>query len=341
MLLGWFLFLRKDFMKTRIIQTRFWDDEFISSCSLEAKVVFLYLITNDSIGMTGVYEKPVKYVGFYTGLTPQKVEKALKELENKIIYSKGWFIVLNAIKYNNYASNTKQRMAYMKEWDKIPTHLQHYVPYFEDVEEYAPEYKTGNKSSYKHREIAEQVLDRQLEENEVVHHLDRNPSNNSIDNLAVVDKQIHINIHNGSIKEIDTTMILLSDYYDTRPNTEIRNKNIEIRNKNIEIRNKNTENRIQKEEIEGVKIEKVEYGFFNDLTDEVIQEIAEFYKVPFEFVSERREDMDIWMGKDPRKNKYKNYKQALQKWVRDSRQKLISNNLKDRNNAKSKFAKMG
>ena len=241
-------------MKTRIIHTRFWKDDYISNLNRTEKIIFIYLITNESLNMCGIYELPDKYICLDVGVTQPELTKAKQKFhkDNKIIFIKGWIKIVNHDKFNSYGKGMQEK-ALEKELSILPTYI--------------------------------------------------------------TDTSIDTSIH-------------------TRPNTEYRNKNIEIRNKN-------TENRIQKEEIEEVKIEKVEYGSFNDLTDEVIQEIAEFYKVPFEFVSERREDMDIWMGKDPRKNKYKNYKQALQKWVRDSRQKLISNNLKDRNNAKSKFAKMG
>ena len=76
---------------------------------------------------------------------------------------------------------------------------------------------------------------------------------------------------------------------------------------------------------ERTTLTKVEYSSFKDLINEVIQEIAKYYEVPFEFVLEKKEDMDIWMGKS-KKNKYANYKKALMKWVRDDKRKLVSNN---------------
>lgn len=218
-------------MKTRIIQTRFWDDEFVSNLEIDAKLIFLYLITNDSIGMTGIYEKPKRYIAFHCGISEQRLVKILESLREKIIYDNGWVVILNAVKYNNYASNPAQRKAYMKEYNALPERLKEYAPYFDDVEEYSPKYKKGNRLNYRHREIAEEVLGRELTRDEVVHHIDRNPSNNNIDNLAVMPSETHIKFHKGEIELDDTSVILLSHYCDTSVTVDI-NKNKEIINKN-------------------------------------------------------------------------------------------------------------
>ena len=47
-----------------------------------------------------------------------------------------------------------------------------------------------------HRELAEHLLKRTLNYNEVVHHLDHNPINNSIDNIIVLERKDHIALHN-------------------------------------------------------------------------------------------------------------------------------------------------
>jgi len=221
-------------MKTRIIQTRFWKDDFISKLNVEAKLVFLYLITNESIGLTGIYEEPIPYIAFHCGLNNKKVEKALDDLKDKIVYFKGWIVVKNAIKYNNYASNSKQRKAYMKEYEKIPDALKRYIPYYKNVDKYSPKYISCGSSGYKHRKIAEKILKRKLKKNEVVHHIDHNPSNNSINNLAVMSKKSHKLLHRGKLDLYDSSIILLSDYSDSRPNIKYKNKKPKIRNKKKE-----------------------------------------------------------------------------------------------------------
>lgn len=48
----------------------------------------------------------------------------------------------------------------------------------------------------KHRQIAESILKRKLTYNEVVHHLDHNPINNSLDNLILLHRKDHVALHN-------------------------------------------------------------------------------------------------------------------------------------------------
>lgn len=62
---------------------------------------------------------------------------------------------------------------------------------------------------------------------------------------------------------------------------------------------------------------KTEFSEFLDLTENVCQEIANKYNVSLQDVLDVKDDMEVWMGKSS-KNKYSNYKLALQTWVRKS-----------------------
>lgn len=50
-------------------------------------------------------------------------------------------------------------------------------------------------SGHMHRRIAEDLLGRKLDKNEVVHHVDENPKNNSIENLWVLSRHNHVLLH--------------------------------------------------------------------------------------------------------------------------------------------------
>jgi hypothetical protein len=71
---------------------------------------------------------------------------------------------------------------------------------------------------------------------------------------------------------------------------------------------------------------KKEFSDFEEITDEVCQDIANHYNRPLQEVLDLRMDMEVWMGKTS-KNRYSNYKLALMKWVRDLN-KQTSNNSK-------------
>jgi len=53
----------------------------------------------------------------------------------------------------------------------------------------------NHKAVYEHRAIMENHLGRSLAQGEIVHHKDGNTSNNSIDNLLLTDRHIHMSFH--------------------------------------------------------------------------------------------------------------------------------------------------
>jgi len=53
----------------------------------------------------------------------------------------------------------------------------------------------NGKDVPEHRIVMEEYLGRKLKSEEIIHHIDENHSNNDIDNLKVVSRAEHINIH--------------------------------------------------------------------------------------------------------------------------------------------------
>lgn len=69
-------------------------------------------------------------------------------------------------------------------------------------------------------------------------------------------------------------------------------------------------------------VTKREFSRFEDLTPVVLQDIADKYEVPLQFVEEQHMDMEVWMGRK-KTNRYKDYRLALMKWVRDKRNDFV------------------
>ena len=53
----------------------------------------------------------------------------------------------------------------------------------------------GKRYSFLHRRIAEEILNRKLNSNEIVHHLDDNHLNNDKSNLVIISRSVHGKIH--------------------------------------------------------------------------------------------------------------------------------------------------
>jgi hypothetical protein len=127
-------FIYKESMKTRIIHTRFWQDGFVLELNVCAKLLFIYVLTNERIGLTGGYECPDKFILLETGLSPDQLKQAKDRLKEKVIFKDGWIGIKNAVKYNNYSSNKIHQSAYERELKSIPEFVRDFIL----VSDYSP-----------------------------------------------------------------------------------------------------------------------------------------------------------------------------------------------------------
>ena len=68
-----------------------------------------------------------------------------------------------------------------------------------------------------HRYIMEQYLGRELNKDEIVHHINRNKADNRIENLQVMSRSEHIKIHNLPGKISEEAKRKLSELYTHKP----------------------------------------------------------------------------------------------------------------------------
>lgn len=104
-------------MKQRKIWTKVWKDEWFCNLSQGARLLFLYLITNESIGFTGCYELSDRQILFDTKLT--NIEKLKAELSPKVKFANGWVYVVNSQGYNGFVGSSFE-VAINKEKNGIP-----------------------------------------------------------------------------------------------------------------------------------------------------------------------------------------------------------------------------
>lgn len=98
-------------MKTRVIYTKFWKDDYILSLSPTEKLVFIYLISNEHIGLNGVYELSDKVMGFETGVAPSQLKDIQERFERdrKFVFALNHVMVVNCEKYNQYKGSINEK----------------------------------------------------------------------------------------------------------------------------------------------------------------------------------------------------------------------------------------
>jgi len=91
----------------RQIYTRIWKDEWFSNLEPESKLFFIYLFSNEMAEVGGIYELPLKYMPFETGIKKDKILSYLEQFEKdqKVFYRDGWIWVVHLRKYNETDSS--------------------------------------------------------------------------------------------------------------------------------------------------------------------------------------------------------------------------------------------
>lgn len=87
-----------------MINTRFWNDGFISNLDPIEKLLFVYFITNEHTNICGIYELPLKVAALETGIDVSMFNKILPRLKEKIEYIEGWVVVKNFLRHQTLSS---------------------------------------------------------------------------------------------------------------------------------------------------------------------------------------------------------------------------------------------
>lgn len=107
-------------MKTRIIYTKFWEDDYIGTLSPTEKTLFLYLLTNSRVGLGNIYECSDRVICFETGISNSQLVDIKKKFEKdmKFLFDDGYVYIVNNEKYNQYKGE-KNESARTKEEEII------------------------------------------------------------------------------------------------------------------------------------------------------------------------------------------------------------------------------
>lgn len=94
----------------RYIHTRIWKDNWFCDLEEDAKLLFIYLFSNERASVSGIYELPLKYLVFETGLEKTRVLEIMGQFQvaKKVFYEDGIVWVVNLRKYNETSSDKVQ-----------------------------------------------------------------------------------------------------------------------------------------------------------------------------------------------------------------------------------------
>ncbi len=100
----------------RMIDTSFWNDTYIEGLKSQAKLLFMYLISNPHTTSCGIYSISLQRITYDTSLTKSFVKKQLKQFESdgKVIYNEKYsqIMMINWVKYFNLDSRSIQKNVY-------------------------------------------------------------------------------------------------------------------------------------------------------------------------------------------------------------------------------------
>ena len=115
-------------MKTRIVYPRLWFDEKFATISKEAKLLFLYIVTNDQCGLTRYLHVTDRQILFDTGLSSVELRTAKKELEamNWVFFTDNWAYHAHDAAYVDYEGRDRVLQAKESETSKVPYKIVEY-----------------------------------------------------------------------------------------------------------------------------------------------------------------------------------------------------------------------
>lgn len=120
-------------MKTRVIQTKIWKDNYIGELNRVEKLLFIYLLTNEKVNLCGIYELSDREIKFDLDITEPELQdsKAHLQADGKFIFLNNWVRIINYEKYNTY-SGALNETAKERELLLVPKEIQYPIDTLSD-----------------------------------------------------------------------------------------------------------------------------------------------------------------------------------------------------------------
>lgn len=119
-------------MKTRIIYPQLWLDEKFAECKLATKLLFMYLISNQYLGLSRYSRISDRKILFDTGLNSVQLAEAKKELSSLrwCFFKDEWIFHNHECAYMDYNQNQRVLISKEKELSSVPSEIVEYFNQF-------------------------------------------------------------------------------------------------------------------------------------------------------------------------------------------------------------------
>ena len=114
-------------MKSRIIFGKIYKAEEFAELSTQEKLLTVYLMTNEDIGLVPAYKLNKREIGFWLGIDQSKIDTLVKKLEVVGIYEiEGYVVLCNTFSSYIYhmGLDNKNKKAMVKELLLLPVNVQ-------------------------------------------------------------------------------------------------------------------------------------------------------------------------------------------------------------------------
>ena len=111
-------------METRILHTKFWKDNYIEGLDHKGKLLFVYLLTNETVNICGIYEIGDKTIKYDLDFTQEELDSYKKKFQDdgKFSFHNGWVKIHKVDKYNTF-SGPKNDIARKNQLSRVPKEL--------------------------------------------------------------------------------------------------------------------------------------------------------------------------------------------------------------------------
>jgi hypothetical protein len=109
--------------KERMINTQFWNDDYIEPLDPEGKLLYLYLFTNELANIAGIYEITRKRMFSDTCIPGEKIDSLIVKFEEdkKVYRLDSWVIVCNMPKHQKWQERPKIEIGIKAILKKLPS----------------------------------------------------------------------------------------------------------------------------------------------------------------------------------------------------------------------------